>query len=182
MPKGEAARPALYTITEGVMTADGGQGAELDEIFNRQYLANAPIRRLLTDMDLFWGISGVAVAAALVVLIVKLHNEDISWTIGRRPLTASVCSRIGGLNRPASPASISSPVRHGLDIHRRSACRYTTSIHIALILGPFDQNHCYTTLASTPRPRLGRHPEGSSLEYRSGWWVSGGCRASIYRD
>jgi len=89
MPKSEAARPALYTIIEGVVTADGGQGAELDEIFNQRYLANAPIRILLTDMDLFWGISG-AVAVALVALIVKLHNEDISWTISRRPLMASV--------------------------------------------------------------------------------------------
>ena len=80
----------MYTIIEGVVTADGGQGAEFDEIFNQRYLANVPIRRLLTDMDLFWGISGVAVAAALVVLIVKLYNEDISWTTGRRPLTASV--------------------------------------------------------------------------------------------
>ena len=89
MPKSEAARPALYTIIEGVVTADGGQGAEFDEIFNQRYLANVPIRRLLTDMDLFWGISG-AVAVALVALIVKLQNEDIPWTIGRRPLTASI--------------------------------------------------------------------------------------------
>jgi hypothetical protein len=40
------------------------------------------------------GISGFAVAAALVVLIFKLHNEDISWIIGRHPLTASFCNGI----------------------------------------------------------------------------------------
>jgi hypothetical protein len=84
MPKGEVARPELYTIIEAIVTVDGGQGTWFRGIFNQRYLASAPIRRLLREMDLLWGSS-----AALVVLIFKPHNEDISWTIGRRPLTAS---------------------------------------------------------------------------------------------
>lgn len=85
MSRGDVARPALYTIIEDVVAVDGGQGLQFRELFNQRYLASMPIRKLLREMDLLWGVSGVAVAAALVGLIFKLHNEDISWIIGKLP-------------------------------------------------------------------------------------------------
>jgi hypothetical protein len=89
MSRGEIARPALYTIIEDVVAVDAGQGTQFREVFDQRYVASAPIRRLLREMDLLWGISGVAVAVALVVLIFKLHNVDISWVIGKFPFTRS---------------------------------------------------------------------------------------------
>jgi hypothetical protein len=64
MPKGDVARPALYTIIEDVVAVDGGQGTRFCEIFNQRYLASAPTRRLLREMDLLW---------AFQVLLLQRH-------------------------------------------------------------------------------------------------------------
>ena len=96
MPKGEVARPGVYSIIEDVVAVDGGQGTRFREILNQRYLASAPIRRLLKETDLLWGISGVAVAVALVVLIFELHNADISWVIGKCAFPGFVLSLLYG--------------------------------------------------------------------------------------
>jgi hypothetical protein len=59
MSRGDVARPVLYTIVEDVVAVDGGQGTRFRELFNQRYLASKPVRKLLREMDLLWGISGV---------------------------------------------------------------------------------------------------------------------------
>jgi hypothetical protein len=88
MPRGELVRPALYTIVEDVVAVDGGQGTRFRDVFNQRYLASEPVRRLLREMDLLWGVSGFAVAVTVVVLIFKLENKDVLWVIGTFVLSA----------------------------------------------------------------------------------------------
>lgn len=82
MAKGEILRPALYSIIEDIVAVDGGQGTRFRESFSERYLASAPIKTLLKEMDLLWGVSGVAVAVVVVVLIWELHDVDAAWVIG----------------------------------------------------------------------------------------------------
>ena len=58
------------------------RGRRFRAIFDHRYQASAPIRSLLKEMDLLWGVSGVAIAVAVVVLIWELHNVDAAWVIG----------------------------------------------------------------------------------------------------
>ena len=82
MPKGGIVRPAVYSLTEDVVAVEAGQGTEFREVLNQRYLASAPIRRLMREMDLLWGVSGVAVAIAVVVMIWELNSVDAAWVVG----------------------------------------------------------------------------------------------------
>ncbi len=83
MTKGDGpVRPAVYTIGEDIVAVEGGGGTKFREQFNERYLASATVRTLMARLELLWGVSGVAVAIVLIVLIFKLKNEDVSWTIG----------------------------------------------------------------------------------------------------
>ena len=83
MPKGDLVRPAIYTIAEDIVAVDGGQGTQFRELFNSRYQASVTVRLLMQRLELLWGVSGFAVAVMLVVLIFKVDNEDVSWTIGK---------------------------------------------------------------------------------------------------
>lgn len=80
---GSLARPSLYAIVEDVVAVDGAQGTAFREAWNKRYLSSLHVRRLLTNLSWYWGVSGVAVAVALTILIFKLDNVDIGFALGK---------------------------------------------------------------------------------------------------
>jgi len=80
---GERIRPACYTIAEDVVAVDGEQGDVFRAVWNARYEASPPFRQLLAEMDLLWGLSGVAVAAGIIAVIFAVDNTSVGWAVGK---------------------------------------------------------------------------------------------------
>ena len=83
LAKGELVRPACYTIAEDVVAVDGRQGDAFRAVWNARYEASPPFRRLLAQMDILWGTTGVAVAAGCIATIFAVDNTTIGWAVGK---------------------------------------------------------------------------------------------------
>jgi hypothetical protein len=86
-PGGQPIPPASLIIIEDVVAVDGGGGIEYREAIMRRYKASEPFRRLLRQMDWFWGLGALGIGIAVTVVIFLNPNEIVSFAIGkwRRP-------------------------------------------------------------------------------------------------
>ncbi|RAH64467.1 uncharacterized protein BO66DRAFT_385358 [Aspergillus aculeatinus CBS 121060] len=75
-------RPGVYTIIEDVVAVDGGQGQQYRRLLDARYRSSKPIRLLLAHLDLAWGVSGMAVAAALIALTTTLPSAKMVFIVG----------------------------------------------------------------------------------------------------
>ncbi len=64
--KGKPVRPAVYMIAENVVAVDAKQGDIFRAACNARYESSPEFRRLLSQLDFLWGISGVLVAGAII--------------------------------------------------------------------------------------------------------------------
>lgn len=75
-------RPGVYTIIEDVVAVDGGQGQQYRRLLDARYRSSKAIRLLMAHLDLAWGVSGMAVAAALIALITTLPSAKMVFIVG----------------------------------------------------------------------------------------------------
>lgn len=85
--RGEAVPPATLVIIEDVVGVDGGCGSKYREALMERYKASEPFRRLLRQMDWFWGLGGLVMAIAVTLAIFLNPSEIVSFAVGQ-----SVCS------------------------------------------------------------------------------------------
>ena len=64
------------------MAVDGGEGKRFRAELDARYSASPEIRSLLHHLDLLWGISGLAIAIAIILLISLLHDPNVGFVIG----------------------------------------------------------------------------------------------------
>ena len=82
--KGEKARPAVYTIIEDIVAVDGKQGTDFRRIFDERWHASPEFRRLLEQMDILWGVTGVIVAGVCIGVGFGVKSTDAAaWAIGK---------------------------------------------------------------------------------------------------
>lgn len=80
--KGDAVRPAIYTIIEDIVAVDGKLGTAYRASLSQAYEGRQAVRAILCRLDLLWGVSGVCIGGMNVALIFALKNVDIAWVIG----------------------------------------------------------------------------------------------------
>ncbi|KAI0798018.1 hypothetical protein C8Q75DRAFT_801916 [Abortiporus biennis] len=73
--------PLTYTIVEDVIAVDGGGGLEFRQAWRHRYEESRVMRKLLRDIALMWGISGIAVAGALIA-IAWTTSDDVGYGLG----------------------------------------------------------------------------------------------------
>lgn len=80
-PKGSTMPTALYVLIEDVVAVDGGGGQVYRYALRTRYLSSPYFRRMLFEMNCFWG-GGSVVFAAAITAIVFTVPENIAFTLG----------------------------------------------------------------------------------------------------
>ncbi len=80
--KGQTIRSGVYAIAEDIVAVDGQQGQHYRRQLEARYLSSSIIRSLCFRLDLLWGFSGVAIAAACIALIFGLSDNNIAYIMG----------------------------------------------------------------------------------------------------
>jgi hypothetical protein len=82
LAKGEPQRPGTMIIVEDVVAVDGKQGRAWREAWLRRYEASPALRSHLRRMDLIWGVSGLAVVAAIWGCVFGINDHDVGYAVG----------------------------------------------------------------------------------------------------
>lgn len=80
--KGERIRGGVYTIVEDICAVDSHGRVQFRQELARRWEASKEVRRLVVVLDLFWGVSGVAVGGVCIGLMFGSVGEDAAWCIG----------------------------------------------------------------------------------------------------
>ena len=76
-------RPCTYMITEDVIAVYTGLGRSYRQAINEQYEASPIFRKLLRDMDIFWGIPAVVVGLVTLILVcVESVPVEVAYGLG----------------------------------------------------------------------------------------------------
>ena len=81
--RGEILKPAVYVIAEDVVAVDAKQGDVFRAQWKARYETSQPFRNLLTQLDLFWGVSGTLVAGGIIAVIFAVKQTDVGWAVGK---------------------------------------------------------------------------------------------------
>ena len=70
-------------ITEDVIAVDTGAGRKYRKAISDRYEASPMFRKMLKDLDLFWGLSAVVVGAACFVMVCDGNVQDeVAYGLG----------------------------------------------------------------------------------------------------
>ena len=75
-------RSGSSIIVEDIIAVDGGAGQSFRQTWNDRYERSAPLRLLLMQMDLLWGISGLMLVAAIFGLVFGVDNGEVGYVVG----------------------------------------------------------------------------------------------------
>lgn len=79
-PKGSAMPTALYVLIEDVVAVDGGGGQIYRYALRTRYLSSPYFRRMLFEMNCFWG-GGSVICAAAITAIIFTVSEPVAYTV-----------------------------------------------------------------------------------------------------
>ena len=79
-PKGSVMPTALYVLVEDVVAVDGGGGQIYRYALRTRYLSSPYFRRMLFEMNCFWG-GGSIVCAAAITAIIFTVSEPVAYTV-----------------------------------------------------------------------------------------------------
>ena len=78
--KGSAMPTALYVLIEDVVAVDGGGGQIYRYALRTRYLSSPYFRRMLFEMNCFWG-GGSVICAAAITAIIFTVSEPVAYTV-----------------------------------------------------------------------------------------------------
>lgn len=79
-PKGSVMPTALYVLIEDVVAVDGGGGQVYRYALRTRYLSSPYFRRMLFEMNCFWG-GGSVIFAAAITAIIFTTPRPIAYTV-----------------------------------------------------------------------------------------------------
>lgn len=80
--RGASMKPASYVIAEDVVAVDANQGQAFREAWLARYEASAVMRTHLRRLDLMWGVSGLAMVAAVFGIVLGVENNLVGYGVG----------------------------------------------------------------------------------------------------
>lgn len=79
---GAKLRPGSSIIVEDIIAVDGDGGQAFRKAWGDRYECSAPMRRLLVQVDLLWGVTGLAITAIIFGLVFGLENKEVGYAVG----------------------------------------------------------------------------------------------------
>ena len=73
--------PLTYTLVEDVIAVDGSGGLEFRQAWRYRYEASRVMRKMLRDVALFWGTTGILIAIALII-VAWMSSHDVGYGVG----------------------------------------------------------------------------------------------------
>ncbi|OJJ33614.1 hypothetical protein ASPWEDRAFT_114226 [Aspergillus wentii DTO 134E9] len=81
-PAGAIFRPGILVIIEDIVAVDGGKGRLYRSALMERYTASPRFRRLIEDLNWFWGFGGLLLGVLLISILSSVHDQTFAWGLG----------------------------------------------------------------------------------------------------
>ncbi len=75
-------KPGVFVVMEDIVAVDGGGGDEFRRALRDRYDASETFRRMLTQLNWFWGVGSVAVAVVTTVVVYVVNDLNVVFATG----------------------------------------------------------------------------------------------------
>ena len=82
-PRGAEMVPGVFIIVEDFVAVDGGGGREYRQALVNRFGASGRFRRLMWQMNWFWGVGAVGAAAVTSAVVVLVQDLNIAFAFGK---------------------------------------------------------------------------------------------------
>ena len=86
-PAGSTTKPGVYVLTEDVCSVDGNGGQAFRKALQARYEASPVFRRMIAQLNWFWGIGTVLAAIGMSVLIQLVDDMNVVYALGKSLFT-----------------------------------------------------------------------------------------------
>lgn len=83
IPAGANFRPGILVIIEDIVAVDGGRGRLYRSALMERYAASLRFRRLIENLNWFWGFGGLFVGICLISILSSVHDQTFAWGLGK---------------------------------------------------------------------------------------------------
>ncbi|KAE9365178.1 hypothetical protein N431DRAFT_353302 [Stipitochalara longipes BDJ] len=80
--RGEVMKPGVFVLIEDIVAVDGGGGQEFREALLKRYEKSEVFRKLVTQMNWFWGSGSMGVAAGVTAVVYSVEDENVVFALG----------------------------------------------------------------------------------------------------
>jgi hypothetical protein len=81
--RGTKMRPGVFVLIEDVVAVDGAGGTVYRAALVARYNASPSFRKLLRDLNWFWGLGSLLAAVATTLVVYLVDNEDVVFALGK---------------------------------------------------------------------------------------------------
>jgi hypothetical protein len=81
-PRGELMKPGVFVLIEDIVAVDGGGGQEFREALVRRYDGSELFRRLVEQMNWFWGSGSMVVAGGVTAIVYIIEDKSVVFALG----------------------------------------------------------------------------------------------------
>ncbi|KIW71473.1 hypothetical protein PV04_03633 [Phialophora macrospora] len=81
-PRGSVCKPGVFVVVEDIVAVDGGAGQAFRLALQARYEASETFRRMLAQLNWFWGVGSVAVATVTTVVVYVVDDLNVVFAIG----------------------------------------------------------------------------------------------------
>jgi hypothetical protein len=75
-------KPGVFVLIEDIVAVDGGGGQEFREALVRRYDGSELFRRLVEQMNWFWGSGSMVVAAGVTAIVYIIEDKNVTFALG----------------------------------------------------------------------------------------------------
>lgn len=86
---GEVFRPGVLVIIEDIVAVDGGKGEIYRFALMERYTASLRFRRLIKDLNWFWGLGGFLMGVLLISILSSVHGQSFAFGLGKFMVNSS---------------------------------------------------------------------------------------------
>ncbi|TVY93603.1 hypothetical protein LAWI1_G002476 [Lachnellula willkommii] len=81
--RGSLMKPGIFVLIEDIVGVDGGGGPEFRNALVARYESSITFRRLVAQMNWFWGIGSMIVAGGTTVIVYIIEDLNVVFALGR---------------------------------------------------------------------------------------------------
>ena len=82
-PCGTTTRPGVFVLVEDIVGVDGGGGQAYRRALVTRYETSVVFRRLLTQLNWFWGIGSLLAAVGVTAIVFVVDDMNVVFALGR---------------------------------------------------------------------------------------------------
>lgn len=94
-PMGGATPPGVLVLMEDIVAVDGGGGQSFREALKKRYEASSHFRKMVAQLNWFWGAGSLAVAVGVTVICYTVEDLNVVFALGKliiSEITQWICS------------------------------------------------------------------------------------------